>query len=562
MSELGKAYVQIVPSADGISGSISKVLAPEATAAGSTAGTKVSQSMGSRISSISGKFIKAGAVATAISLPIIAGIKKALTAYETQATAETKLTEIYKTRMGASKKSAKATMDYASALQKTGVIGDEVTLSGAQQLATFAKYPGTVDKLLPAMGNLLAQQKGVNASTGDAVNIGNLMGKVMQGQTGALKRVGISFSAAEEKVLKYGTEQEKAAMLAKVITQNVGNMNEELAKTPAGKIQQLKNSMGDLTEDIGAVLAPALSKVAQYLSDHLVPALQNIVGFMQAHPIIGKIAVALTGILAIGGPLLVLIGTVMAAVTALSLPVLGIVAGIGAVIAIGVVLMANWKKISAYASKVWTNIKTAITSRITAAKTKVLSTVQGIKDGFTNKISSLRTNITNAFSKIKDKIVSPIQSAKEKLSGIVSKITGLFPIRFGRILHFSLPKIDIDGGQAPWGIGGKGRKPSFKVSWASHAAGGIFDRSTLLASRNGALHQVGEAGPEAILPLNMLWSRLDSMADSIVSGIATVNAASAVGAGGQEIVLYAFPNGPEMYRWVVNTYDTGKKRLG
>ena len=71
------------------------------------------------------------------------------------------------------------------------------------------------------MNNLLAQQKGLNATQTDAVNIGNLMGKVMQGQTSALTRVGISFTAAQEEVLKYGNEQEKAAMLAQVITDNV-----------------------------------------------------------------------------------------------------------------------------------------------------------------------------------------------------------------------------------------------------------------------------------------------------------------------------------------------------
>jgi hypothetical protein len=66
-----------------------------------------------------------------------------------------------------------------------------------------------VETLIPAMNNLIAQQKGLSATTGDAVNIGNLMGKVLNGQTGSLTRVGISFSAAQEKVLKYGNEQER-----------------------------------------------------------------------------------------------------------------------------------------------------------------------------------------------------------------------------------------------------------------------------------------------------------------------------------------------------------------
>ena len=153
-TELGKAYVQIVPSAQGISGSMTAALNPAATSAGQSAGTTVAKNMGSKISAVGKNFIKAGAIATAVSVPIIAGIKDALAAYETQATAETKLTEIYKTRMGVTDQAAKKTMELASALQKEGVIGDEVAISGAQQLATFAQYPSTINTLLPVMGSV------------------------------------------------------------------------------------------------------------------------------------------------------------------------------------------------------------------------------------------------------------------------------------------------------------------------------------------------------------------------------------------------------------------------
>ena len=289
MSQLGTAYVQIVPSAQGISGKIQKVISPEADAAGKTAGNKIAGGMQSKLSSVSSKLFRAGAIATAVSVPIIAGIKKAMGAYQIQSAAETKLTEIYKTRMGVTKGAAKQTMKLASALQKEGVIGDEVTLSGAQQLATFAKYPKTVNKLLPAMGNLLAQQKGVNATSEDAVNIGNLMGKVMQGQTGALKRVGVTFDENQEKILKYGTEEERAATLAEVITSNVGNMNKTMAKTPEGKIQQMKNSLGDMAEEVGRVLAPALANLAKWVSTKVIPKLEKFFQFMNEHPRIKKV---------------------------------------------------------------------------------------------------------------------------------------------------------------------------------------------------------------------------------------------------------------------------------
>lgn len=87
--------------------------------------------------------------------------------------------------MGATDEEIQSIKDLASAQQEIGVIGDEVQLSGAQQIATFLKEKSSLDTLLPAMNNLLAQQKGLNATTGDAVTVGNLMGKAMMGQVDA-----------------------------------------------------------------------------------------------------------------------------------------------------------------------------------------------------------------------------------------------------------------------------------------------------------------------------------------------------------------------------------------
>ena len=179
-------------------------------------------------------------------------------AYAVQETAERKLETVMRQRMGASEDDIQSIKDLASAQQEIGVIGDEVQLSGAQQIATFLKERDSLAALMPAMNNLLAQQKGLTATTGDAVQIGNLMGKAMMGQVDALKRVGITFTEAEGNVMKYGTEQERAAMLAQIITNNVGEMNAELANTESGKQQQLVNTLGDMKEELGALVNGAL----------------------------------------------------------------------------------------------------------------------------------------------------------------------------------------------------------------------------------------------------------------------------------------------------------------
>lgn len=185
-------------------------------------------------------------------------------AYETQIMNETRLATVMKQRMGVTDDEIQSIKNLASAQQELGVVGDEVQLAGLQQIATFVNQKGTLETLAPAMNNLIAQQKGLNATTNDAQNIGNLFGKAMQGNVAALSRVGITFSDAEANVIKFGTEEEKAAMLAQVIQNNVGNMNAELAKTDAGQQAQIANALGDTKEQIGAMLEPIAGVVAGF----------------------------------------------------------------------------------------------------------------------------------------------------------------------------------------------------------------------------------------------------------------------------------------------------------
>ncbi|MCM1369827.1 MAG: hypothetical protein NC204_05580, partial [Candidatus Amulumruptor caecigallinarius] len=176
-------------------------------------------------------------------------------AYAVQMEAETKLETVMRQRMGATDEQIRGIKDLCSAQQELGVIGDEVQLAGAQQIATFLTTDEALRTLIPAMNNLVAQQKGLNATSGDCVTVANLMGKAMMGQASALRRVGITFSESEEAMLKNGNEQERAAMLAKIITQNVGEMNSALAATDAGKAKQVSNAMGDIKEQLGSVVA-------------------------------------------------------------------------------------------------------------------------------------------------------------------------------------------------------------------------------------------------------------------------------------------------------------------
>lgn len=214
-------------------------------------GTK---SLGDRMKAAEkGSFALLGAL-TAVTAGAVAFGVKSVKAFNVQAAAEAELIQLHKENTGATEDQTQALMDQASELQNIGVIGDEAIIKGQAQLSTFKLETEAVKSLTPAMADMVAQQKGANATGDDFVNVGNLIGKVMEGQVGALGRYGVSFDEASEKILKNGTETEKAAELAKVLENNYGGVNKALRDTPEGKIQALKNRFGDLQEGLGEVI--------------------------------------------------------------------------------------------------------------------------------------------------------------------------------------------------------------------------------------------------------------------------------------------------------------------
>ena len=176
--------------------------------------------------------------------------------------ANTQLTTVMRQRMNATDEDIKKVNEVIGAQSKLGVIGGTIQKTGAQQIATFLKEKGTLELLIPSMNDLLAQQKGLNATQEDARSVANLMGKAMTGQTSALRRVGITFSEAQENIMKYGTEQQRAAMLAQIITDNVGHMNAQLGKTDAGQLKQAEMQFAAIKVQIGELVSKWLPKIA------------------------------------------------------------------------------------------------------------------------------------------------------------------------------------------------------------------------------------------------------------------------------------------------------------
>lgn len=387
---------------------------------------------------------------------------------------QTKLEEVMKSMMGASKKQVAEINKVIDAEAKTGVVSKTAQRSGAQQLATYLHSTSALKKLTPAMNDLAVQMHGTNVTQEDMVNTANMFGKVYSGQVGALRRAGVSFDKAQEQVLRYGNEEEKAAMLAQVISQNVGNMNQKMAETPSGQLAQARNQIAGMSAQLGATLLPALGKLAAWVSANILPKVQALINFLQAHPVMAKIAIGITAVLAIGGPLLVMIGSIATAIGvlipvigAITLPMLAIVGVIAGVIAAGVALYTHWAQVKARAAQEW------------------------------NAIKSDAVKIWNA---IKNAIVSPIMTAYATVKAVINKIKSVFnAIKLK--LNIKLPHLSVHGGSPPFGIGGKGSLPKFDVKW--YKTGGIFNNASVIG--------VGEAGTEAVVPLDKLWSQMDNM---------------------------------------------------
>ncbi len=202
--------------------------------------------------------------------------KECITLFDTQARSEQRLETLMMNVKGTTLENVNAMKKYAGELQGITTIGDEATIQGASQLATFQLQSSTIKTLLPSLQDLAVSQYGVSVSGDQMQSMANLMGKVMTGSVSALTRYGVTLSEAQKKTLKEGNETERAAMLVEVLKQNFGGLAEAMANTPEGKIVQIKNAWGDMQEVIGGKLYPVVTTFFGYVASAM-PSVQNAV---------------------------------------------------------------------------------------------------------------------------------------------------------------------------------------------------------------------------------------------------------------------------------------------
>ena len=155
----------------------------------------------------------------------------------------------------------KALLGLNKTLGQTGVVSAGTLKAAQAQLGTFALTADQVKTLTPALADMIANNKGYNATAQDGVQIANLLGKVMTGNATALSKYGVTMTDAQKKILQEGSASEKAAMAAQVLEANFGGINKALAETPQGKMTILQHEIAGLKTSVGNDLIAAFGGV-------------------------------------------------------------------------------------------------------------------------------------------------------------------------------------------------------------------------------------------------------------------------------------------------------------
>ena len=132
-----------------------------------------------------------------------------------------------------------------------------------------------------------------------------------------------------------------------------------------------------------------------------------------------------------------------------------------------------------------------------------------------NKIQAAKDTVSSVLDSIKSAFSSKLEAARSVVSSTIEKIKGVFNFSW-KLPDLKLPHISVNGGQAPYGIGGKGSLPSFSIQW--YKEGGILNGATIFGAMGGNLLGGGEAGAEAVLPLSELWKQMTEIVKGVVKG--------------------------------------------
>lgn len=165
------------------------------------------------------------------------------------------------------KEQLKATNDLADSLSRKGVLDDDVIRKGLAQLSTFGLTNDSVQKLGKSMADLTVNQFGVKASGDQAVTSANIMAKALNGNFGALEKMGIHLTEAQKHMIKFGDETQRVSTINEVMAANLRTNQATALETTEGKLAHLSVAYGNVKESIGGVVVSALNPLMTSLSN-------------------------------------------------------------------------------------------------------------------------------------------------------------------------------------------------------------------------------------------------------------------------------------------------------
>lgn len=357
----------------------------------------------------------------------------------------------------------KSLLSLNKTLGQTGVISGGTLKAAQAQLGTFALTADQVKTLTPALADMIANNKGYNATAQDGVQIANLLGKVMTGSATALSKYGVTMTDAQKKVLQEGSASEKAAMAAQVLEANFGGINKALAQTPQGKmtilqheIAGLKTSVGnDLIAAFGGVggavikmvqavepLITALFDKVASLAEKIGPPLEKVFGAVADK--IGKIDFSgLSNSLgSLSGPIAAVTGLLGAAGLG------GALSGLSGVPIIGSMFGSLGKVLGGLGGPITLVIGAlagliATSPRLRAQFGDVLKAVlESLKDAFTQLKPSIKT-LMDAFSQLAQALIPVLAKIIPLLTPIISTLIGSMVPAIQSVLNMVTGLVDV-----------------------------------------------------------------------------------------------------------------------
>lgn len=182
--------------------------------------------------------VRAGAGMAALGGVMLVGLYKAAQAAEEEGLAVDRLNNSIAQSPELAGASTDAFLDQAAALQDVTTFADDATIAAQAMLGTFHLTQDEILGLTPLVADLAAK------FDLDLTRAALLVGKAMDGNSGALGRMGVRIDQNA-----FAADRYSAVMEA--LRENAGGFAEQEGARLSGRVEILKNNLGDLAEGVG-----------------------------------------------------------------------------------------------------------------------------------------------------------------------------------------------------------------------------------------------------------------------------------------------------------------------